>query len=153
MPRGHTEPWWADELMTPCAPVGGGGTSARILLVEDELTIADFMVRGLRAVGYAVECVFDGLEGERRALSHQLDLVILDRMLPGRDGLGVLAAIRQSSPRLPVIMVTARADADDRAVALAAGATDYLVKPFSFADLLDRIALHLGELGCGTARA
>ena len=70
----------------------------RILVVEDEPAIADFIQRGLQAEGYAVSCAADGLEGERRALADDVDLVVLDVMLPGQDGLGVLQAIRRRSP-------------------------------------------------------
>ncbi len=114
-----------------------------ILIVEDEEAIADFLRRGLEAEGYAVSAAADGIEGERLALSGSFELVILDRMLPGRDGLEVLTAIRREKPSLPVILLTARDEVADRVEGLDAGATDYVAKPFSFEELLARIRAHL----------
>jgi len=114
-----------------------------ILIVEDEEAIADFLRRGLEAEGYAVSVGTDGLEGERLALGGSFELVILDRMLPGRDGLEVLGAIRREKPSLPVILLTARDEVADRVEGLDAGATDYVAKPFSFEELLARIRAHL----------
>jgi DNA-binding response OmpR family regulator len=114
-----------------------------ILIVEDEEAIADFLRRGLEAEGYTVSAAADGIEGERLALSGSFELVILDRMLPGRDGLEVLAAIRREKPSLPVILLTARGEVVDRVEGLDAGATDYVAKPFSFEELLARIRAHL----------
>ncbi|MEA2294561.1 MAG: two-component system, OmpR family, response regulator [Solirubrobacteraceae bacterium] len=115
----------------------------RILVVEDEAGIADFVRRGLGAEGHQVEVASDGLDGERRALANDVDLVILDRMLPGRDGLEVLRGIRAAKPALPVIMLTARGEVADRVAGLDAGATDYLVKPFAFDELAARVRAHL----------
>lgn len=122
-----------------------------ILIIEDEAAIADFLERGLGREGFAVKAVADGAEGERLALDRPFDLVVLDRMLPGRDGLDVLAAIRRSKPSLPVIMLTAKAEIADRVEGLDAGATDYVTKPFSFEELAARVRAHLrqadGEAG------
>ena len=115
----------------------------RILVVEDEPAIADFIRRGLQAEGYVVDCDPDGEEGERRALGGDVDLVILDVMLPGQDGMGVLDMIRQRKPALPVIMLTARGEVTDKVAALDAGATDYVTKPFSFDELAARVRAHL----------
>ena len=115
----------------------------KILIVEDEEAIADFLLRGLEAEGYAVSAAADGIEGERLALSGGFELVILDCMLPGRDGLEVLTAIRREKPSLPVILLTARGEVADRVEGLDAGATDYVAKPFSFEELLARIRTHL----------
>ena len=82
----------------------------RILVVEDETAIADFVQRGLESEGYAVACAYDGDEGERKALGDSVDLVVLDLMLPGKDGLTVLRSIREEKPALPVIVLTARED-------------------------------------------
>lgn len=138
-----TEEGWRDG----CA----GATLARmrILIIEDEVAIADFVQRGLQAEGYAVEVALDGLDGERRACVGACDLVILDRMLPGRDGLEVLAAIRADRPGLPVLMLTARGEVTDRVAGLDAGATDYLVKPFAFDELAARVRAHLRQSGTG----
>jgi two-component system OmpR family response regulator len=116
-----------------------------ILLVEDEAAIADFLARGLEAEGHTVQTAADGVEGERRALGGGVDLVILDRMLPGRDGMEVLAAVRRAKPALPVILLTAKGEIVDRVEGLDAGATDYLTKPFSFEELAARVRAHLRQ--------
>lgn len=119
----------------------------RILLIEDEAAIADFVQRGLQAEGYAVSLASDGVEGERSALGDDIDLVILDVMLPGRDGLEVLRGIRAAKPDLPVVMLSARADVEDRVAGLDGGATDYVTKPFSFDELAARVRAHLRTPG------
>ncbi len=118
-----------------------------ILVVEDEQAIADFLKRGLEAEGYGATVAADGVEGERQALAGGADLVILDRMLPGRDGIEVLAAIREAKPALPVIVLTAKGEVADRVEGLDRGATDYMTKPFSFAELLARIRARLRQPG------
>jgi DNA-binding response OmpR family regulator len=115
----------------------------RILLVEDEVAIADFVIRALRADGHVVEHATDGVEGERRAVAGAVDLAILDISLPGRDGLQVLAAVRRAKPGLPVVMLTARSEVADKVAGLNAGATDYVTKPFSVEELLARVRAHL----------
>jgi two-component system, OmpR family, response regulator len=128
-----------------------------ILVVEDEAAISDFLVRGLEAEGHTVLAAADGVEGERLALSEGVDLAILDRMLPGRDGIEVLAAVRAAKPALPVILLTAKGEVADRVEGLDAGATDYLVKPFSFEELAARVRAHLrqpaGDAGVATLEA
>jgi len=114
-----------------------------ILLIEDEPGIVDFVKRGLAAEGFAVEAALDGTEGERRALSESFDLIILDLMLPGRDGLQILGSLRQANMTVPVIVLTARGEIEDRVGGLDAGAVDYLVKPFSLAELAARIRAQL----------
>jgi two-component system OmpR family response regulator len=116
-----------------------------ILIVEDESAIADFLERGLTREGFVVQAVADGAEGERLALDHAFDLVVLDRMLPGRDGLEVLGAIRRGKPSLPVIMLTAKTEVADRVEGLDRGATDYVTKPFSFEELAARVRAHLRQ--------
>jgi DNA-binding response OmpR family regulator len=118
-----------------------------ILIVEDEAAIADFLERGLSREGFAVQTAIDGVEGERLALDHHFDLVVLDRMLPGRDGLEVLAAIRRGKPALPVIMLTAKSEISDRVEGLNSGAADYVTKPFSFAELAARVKAQLRQPG------
>jgi DNA-binding response OmpR family regulator len=115
----------------------------RILLVEDERGIADFVERALRAQGHAVEVAADGVDGGQRAVGGDLDLVILDVMLPGRSGLEILEEVRAVKPALPVIMLTARAEVADKVAGLDAGATDYITKPFSVEELLARVRAHL----------
>ena len=115
----------------------------RILVVEDETAIADFVQRGLEAEGYAVSCAGDGVVAEEMALGEDFDLVILDLMLPGRDGLSVLSSIRNRKPELPVLVLSARDAIDDKVVGLDSGATDYVTKPFSFDELTARVRAHL----------
>jgi two-component system, OmpR family, response regulator len=119
----------------------------KILVVEDETAIADFVQRGLEAEGYAVDCAADGLDGERQALEGNADLVVLDLMLPGRDGMSVLGSIRETKPTLPVIVLTARDTVEDKVAGLDSGATDYVTKPFSFDELTARIRAHLRDPG------
>ncbi|MGV1049777.1 MAG: response regulator transcription factor [Solirubrobacterales bacterium] len=121
-----------------------------ILVVEDEEAIADFLVKGLEAEGYRVAVAADGIAGEELALSGDVDLVVLDRMLPGRDGTEVLGAIRRARPALPVIFLTARAEVADRVEGLELGATDYLTKPFAFEELLARIRARLRDSRAGS---
>jgi two-component system, OmpR family, response regulator len=116
-----------------------------ILVVEDEAGIADFLARGLEAEGYRVTTAADGIAGERLALAPGTDLVVLDRMLPGRDGIDVLESIRCAKPALPVIVLTAKADVADRVEGLDLGATDYMTKPFAFEELLARIRARLRQ--------
>jgi DNA-binding response OmpR family regulator len=115
----------------------------RILLIEDEAGIAEFVQKALRAHGHQVDTCDDGLEGERQALTSDVDLVILDRMLPGREGVEVLRGIRAAKPDLPVIMLTALDEIHEKVGALDAGATDYVTKPFSVDELLARVRAHL----------
>ena len=114
-----------------------------ILLVEDEPAIAEFVERGLRAAGYAVDRASDGAEAERRARTGQYELVLLDILLPERNGLEVLASIRERDRQLPVILLTALGEIEDRVHGLDSGATDYVVKPFSMEELLARVRAHL----------
>ncbi|HEV3048320.1 MAG TPA: response regulator transcription factor [Solirubrobacteraceae bacterium] len=118
-------------------------THARVLVVEDEPGILDFVTRGLRAHGFAVVGAADGLAGERLALGESFDAVVLDLMLPGREGMEVLAALHRSKPNVPVIVLTARGEVEDRIAGLEAGAVDYLVKPFSLAELVARLRAQL----------
>lgn len=114
-----------------------------ILLIEDEPGIVDFLQRGLRAAGFEVTVQSDGIAGERIALRDSFDMVVLDLMLPQRSGLEVLRALRSAKPGLPVIVLTARGEIEDRVTGLEAGAADYLVKPFSLAELVARIKAQL----------
>ena len=120
-------------------PAADPALAPSILLVEDEPGIVDFLKRGLQAEGFAVEAALDGVDGERRALRENFDMVVLDLMLPGIGGIEVLAKLRDVKPELPVIVLTARGEIEDRVAGLDAGAVDYLVKPFSFAELLARV--------------
>ena len=111
----------------------------RILLVEDEARIADFITRGLSEQGYAVDVASDGDEALQWADVAELDVIILDVMLPGLDGIGVCRSLRGSGVRTPILMLTARDAVEDRVKGLDSGADDYLVKPFAFTELLARI--------------
>jgi DNA-binding response OmpR family regulator len=114
-----------------------------ILLIEDEPGIVDFVQRGLEAEGFTVAAALDGIEGERLALSGDFEAIVLDLMLPGRPGLEVLEVVRRAKPTLPVIVLTARGEIEDRVAGLDAGAVDYLVKPFSLTELVARVRAHL----------
>ena len=119
----------------------------RILVVEDERPIAEFVQRGLEAEGYSVSCAFDGEEGLALARTGDYALVILDVLLPKLSGLEVIREIRDADDALPVIMLTALAETDDVVAGLDLGASDYLTKPFAFAELLARIRTHLRQPG------
>lgn len=113
--------------------------SIRILVVEDETDLADFVVRGLREEGFGVEHAADGTSGRAAMEAGGCDLVILDWWLPGEDGLDVLRRYRNSGGTAPVLFLTARDSVADRVKGLDAGADDYLCKPFAFDELLARI--------------
>jgi DNA-binding response OmpR family regulator len=111
----------------------------RILVVEDDDAIRRGLVDALRFQGYAVEEAASGAAGLDRALQPDLDLVLLDLVLPGPDGLTILREVRLAFPTLPVIVLTARGAEDDRITGLGQGADDYVVKPFSIRELLARV--------------
>jgi DNA-binding response OmpR family regulator len=125
----------------------------QILVVEDEALIAAFIEKGLRAEGHAVSVEARGDRVLDRIVVEQPDVVLLDVMLPGMDGFAVLGAIRAMDPGLPVIMVTARGEVTDRVRGLDSGATDYLAKPFAFAELAARVRAHLRTAAGREARA
>ncbi len=112
-------------------------------MVEDEPGIVDFVRRGLAAEGFLVEAALDGIEGERLALDESFDAVVLDLMLPGRPGLEVLASLRDKRPALPVIVLSALGELEDRVTGLDRGAVDYLVKPFALTELIARVRAQL----------
>jgi DNA-binding response OmpR family regulator len=116
---------------------------ARVLVVEDEPGIVDFVRRGLESEGFEVDSATDGIEGERLALGGDFDAVVLDLMLPGRPGTEILQTLRRARPTTPVIVLTARGEVEDRVAGLEAGAVDYLVKPFSLAELVARVRAQL----------
>jgi two-component system, OmpR family, copper resistance phosphate regulon response regulator CusR len=113
----------------------------KLLLVEDEIKLADFLRQGLTQEGFIVDVANDGIQGLHQACEGQYDLMVLDGMLPGLDGMAVLAAMRQHkhTQPLPVLMLTARGDVEDRVKGLQTGADDYLVKPFAFSELVARL--------------
>jgi len=111
----------------------------RVLVVEDDAKLARAMAAGLGQEGYAVDVAGTGDEALGLARSHDYEAVLLDVMLPGRDGYDVCRVLRRTDRWLPVLMLTARADVADRIQGLDAGADDYLVKPFDFGELLARV--------------
>ena len=111
----------------------------RLLVIEDEVKLAQYLHKGLSENGHVVDLAHDGIEGKRLAIGGEYDLVLLDVMLPGIDGFGVLQAIRAEDKPLPVLMLTARGEVEDRVRGLEKGADDYLVKPFAFSELLARV--------------
>ena len=115
----------------------------RILVIEDERTLAGFIEQALHAEGYAVTVAHDGENGELLAVTGDYALVLLDLMLPGKGGLDVLDAIRARMPELPVIVLTARTAVEQKVQGLDRGANDYVTKPFSFEELLARVRAHL----------
>ena len=130
--------------------------SARVLLIEDEPGIVDFVRRGLEGEGFVVEAAYDGVEGERMALAGRFDAILLDLMLPRRSGMEVLESLRRAMPGAPVIVLTARGEIEDRVGGLDAGAADYLVKPFSMAELVARVRAQLrivAQASASTLRA
>jgi DNA-binding response OmpR family regulator len=117
--------------------------TTRVLVIEDEPGIVDFLERGLAAHGFEVSSATDGDSGIEQALSTDIDLVVLDLMLPGRSGFEVLERVRESKPGLPVIVLTALDEVEQRVSGLDAGAADYIVKPFSLSELAARIRAQL----------
>jgi DNA-binding response OmpR family regulator len=115
----------------------------RVLVVEDEPGIRDFLSRGLKNAGFLTTTAGDGTVGEQVALTETFDAIVLDLMLPGRSGMDILASVRAAKPNVPVIVLTARGRVEDRVAALEAGAIDYLVKPFAMPELLARLRAQL----------
>jgi DNA-binding response OmpR family regulator len=123
--------------------------AARVLLIEDEPGIVDFVRRGMQAQGFDVEAEHDGAAGEERALREHFDAVVLDLMLPSRSGVDILTALHAAKPGLPIVVLTARGEVGDRVAGLDGGAVDYLVKPFSLAELAARVRAHLRTASAG----
>jgi DNA-binding response OmpR family regulator len=117
--------------------------TSKVLVIEDEPGIVDFLSRGLETYGFDVQSAADGVAGTERAVGEPFDLVVLDMMLPLRSGLEVLGQVREAKPGLPVIILTARGEIEDRVTGLDAGAIDYLTKPFSLSELAARIRAQL----------
>ncbi len=109
------------------------------LIIEDDKAIADFIARGLREAGFAVDVASNGTDGLDAALTQNPDVAIVDVMLPGRDGLSVIDELRKQGRTTPVLILSAKRSVDDRVRGLQAGGDDYLTKPFAFAELLARV--------------
>lgn len=121
----------------------------KILVVEDELKLAEYLRKGLNSEGFVVDLAQDGLEGLHLALESDYDAIVLDRMLPGLDGMAMLSALR-SKKATPVLMLTAVGSVEDRVAGLKSGADDYLVKPFAFSELVARLQV-ITRRGAATA--
>ncbi|RLB70188.1 MAG: DNA-binding response regulator [Deltaproteobacteria bacterium] len=111
----------------------------KILVIEDEKKVANFLQKGLKEEQYVVDVAYDGLEGEHLAKTNDYDLILLDIMLPGKDGIEILKTLRQCQVNIPVIMLTAKEMVEDKIKGFNAGCDDYISKPFSFEELLVRI--------------
>jgi len=119
----------------------------RILVIEDEKKIADFIKRGLKEEGYAVDAAYDGEQGLFLATTNDYDLILLDRMLPRLDGVAVCRKLKEKKPAAPVIMLTAKNTVQDKVNGLDSGADDYITKPFAFEELLARVRAILRKKG------
>jgi two-component system copper resistance phosphate regulon response regulator CusR len=124
----------------------------RLLVIEDEVKLAEYIRKGLQEEGFVVDVAHNGIDGLHLATESDYDLIVLDGMLPGIDGLALLTALRQSK-RTPVVMLTARIKVEDRVRGLQSGADDYLVKPFAFSELVARIQALLRRVRPSTAPA
>jgi two-component system OmpR family response regulator len=111
----------------------------RLLLIEDDLQAAEYLVKGLRETGYEIDHSPDGRDGLAKAIQGGYDVIIADRQLPHLDGLAIITALREKNDRTPVLILSALGTVDDRVHGLRAGGDDYLTKPFAFAELLARI--------------
>lgn len=112
-------------------------------MIEDEPRILGFLTRGMEAEGFVVDAAESGAEGLARALTNAYDVVLLDLLLPGVDGLSVLRELQRRQPRLPVVIVSARSDLQTKLRGFALGASDYVSKPFSFDELVARVRVQL----------
>jgi two-component system OmpR family response regulator len=111
----------------------------RVLLIEDDAETAGYVINGLEGEGHNVDHFYNGQDGVVQAVTEAYDIVILDRMLPGLDGLSIVKAMRGAGRKMPVIFLTALGGVDDRVDGLDAGGDDYLVKPFAFSELMARV--------------
>src|SRR5204863_9619236 len=126
----------------------------KLLVIEDDRETAAYLVKGLSESGYTVDHSADGREGLFLATSGSYDAIVLDRMLPGIDGLSLLGALRAAEIRTPALILSALGSVDDRVKGLRAGGDDYLVKPFAFSELLARIEalLRRGQTPAATTK-
>lgn len=131
------------EAPSPDAPGAVRRRPMRLLIVEDEQRIADLLVRAFAVEGYTAHVVEDGRLAVRAAIRFSPDAILLDLMLPGKNGLAVLPELCEQLPDVPVIILSARRESSVRVASLRSGAVDFLVKPFSFDELLERLRLRL----------
>ena len=125
--------------------------SQKILVIEDDATTAEFIAKGLTEAGFVVDCADNGRDGLFHATDGSYDAIVLDRMLPGMDGMAVLGAVRAANIATPVIILSALGAVDARVEGLTSGADDYLAKPFAFAELLARLRLVIRKDNAGPA--
>ena len=125
--------------------------SQKILVIEDDATTAEFIAKGLTEAGFVVDCADNGRDGLFHATDGSYDAIVLDRMLPGMDGMAVLGAVRAANIATPVIILSALGAVDARVEGLTSGADDYLAKPFAFAELLARLRLLIRKDNAGPA--
>ncbi|MBU0859464.1 MAG: response regulator transcription factor, partial [Alphaproteobacteria bacterium] len=111
----------------------------RILIIEDDKKVSDYIKKGLTEAGHTVDCAHDGKDGLHMATSENYDAALIDRMLPGMDGITILKTLRGTGNKLPALILSALGQVDDKVEGLRAGGDDYLVKPFAFAELLARV--------------
>ena len=111
----------------------------RVLLIEDDKELSDYVAKGLREQGHTVEASYDGKDGLFLATTEKFDLLVVDRMLPKLDGLTIVKTLRGAHAKVPVLILSALGEVDDRVIGLKAGGDDYLVKPFAFSELLARM--------------
>jgi two-component system, OmpR family, response regulator len=119
----------------------------RLLLVEDDVKIASFIIKGLRSAGYAVDHALNGEAGLDLALAEPYDVMVIDIMLPRRDGLSLIRQLRVQKVNTPVLILSAKGSVDDRVKGLETGADDYLTKPFAFSELLARVQALIRRAG------
>ena len=125
----------------------------RLLIIEDDRESADYLVKAFREVGYVADHAGDGEEGLALAEGGDYDVLVIDRMLPKRDGLSVIGALREKGNRTPALILSALGQVDDRIKGLRAGGDDYLPKPYAFAELLARVEVLSRRHGSCAARA
>ena len=123
--------------------------SMRILLIEDDRNAANYLVKGLTESGHVVDHAADGEDGLHLALTGDYDILVVDRMLPKRDGLSIIRSLRADKNKTPVLVLSALGEVDDRVEGLRAGGDDYLVKPYAFIELLARLDALLRRSGDG----
>ncbi len=119
----------------------------RILLVEDDRDLSSAITRALKFAKYDVECAYDGLTGLKMAFDYEIDLIIADVMMPRMDGFSMVKAIREKGSSVPILMLTAKGEVDDKVEGLDAGADDYMAKPFQIRELLARVRALLRRSG------
>jgi len=111
----------------------------KMLIIEDDKDVSAFIAKGMKEARHAVDVAFDGNDGLMQATTEQYDVLIIDRMLPGLDGLSIIKALRALDKTVPILILSALGDVDDRVSGLRSGGDDYLVKPFAFSELLARV--------------